>query len=115
MMETRDLGVSAAEILNRDKGRCLSGSTYGVGGDPIEIADRDRPWNGHAWIAEHRVIERLHVTTKGSHRHDRQDRKSTRRTPVTNAHLVCRLPPEKKKTHTYKLENHNIRNIQNQN
>src|SRR3546814_20050027 len=71
MMETRDLGVSAAEILNRDKGRCLSGSTYGVGGDPIEIADRDRPWIGHAWIAEHRVIERLHVTTKGSHRHDR--------------------------------------------
>src|SRR3546814_7799616 len=28
----------------------------------------------------------------------RQDRKSTRRTPVTNAHLVCRLLLEKKKT-----------------
>src|SRR3546814_9315155 len=29
----------------------------------------------------------------------RPDRKSTRRTPVTNAHLVCRLLLEKKKTH----------------
>src|SRR3546814_8088709 len=28
------------------------------------------------------------------------DRKSTRRTPVTNAHLVCRLLLEKKKQHT---------------
>src|SRR3546814_3699394 len=28
-----------------------------------------------------------------------RDRKSTRRTPVTNAHLVCRLLLEKKKTH----------------
>src|SRR3546814_2896620 len=26
-----------------------------------------------------------------------QDRKSTRLTPVTNAHIVCRLPLEKKK------------------
>src|SRR3546814_6304642 len=32
----------------------------------------------------------------------RQDRKSTRRTPVTNAHLVCRLLLEKKK---YKQNN----------
>src|SRR3546814_3834723 len=29
-----------------------------------------------------------------------QDRKSTRRTPVTNAHLVCRLLLEKKKKKT---------------
>src|SRR3546814_4155609 len=29
-----------------------------------------------------------------------QDRKSTRRTPVTNAHIVCRLMLEKKKTNT---------------
>src|SRR3546814_7507849 len=35
---------------------------------------------------------------------DRQDRKSTRRTPVPNAHLVCRLLLEKKK----KLQNSTI-------
>src|SRR3546814_9553767 len=29
----------------------------------------------------------------------KEDRKSTRRTPVTNAHLVCRLLLEKKKPH----------------
>src|SRR3546814_5546085 len=41
------------------------------------------------------------------------DRKSTRLTPVTNAHLVCRLLLEKKKKtqHIYKLDDitHNIR------
>src|SRR3546814_4693743 len=31
------------------------------------------------------------------------DRKSTRRTPVTNAHLVCRLLLEKKKKNTYRI------------
>src|SRR3546814_2391474 len=31
------------------------------------------------------------------------DRKSTRRTPVTNAHLVCRLLLEKKKTKNKKI------------
>src|SRR3546814_8271529 len=46
---------------------------------------------------------------RGMVRHGRPDRKSTRRTPVTNAHLVCRLLLEKKKktiksgTHTLKL------------
>src|SRR3546814_5809156 len=41
-----------------------------------------------------------------------QDRKSTRRTPVTNAHLVCRLLLEKKNTINAKLVNykHTIRN-----
>src|SRR3546814_6316324 len=33
------------------------------------------------------------------------DRKSTRRTPVTNAHLVCRLLLEKKKTKKDKQHN----------
>src|SRR3546814_10886403 len=33
------------------------------------------------------------------------DRKSTRRTPVTNAHLVCRLLPEKKKNSNHKIKN----------
>src|SRR3546814_6886601 len=32
------------------------------------------------------------------------DRKSTRLTPVTNAHLVCRLLLEKKKTVTYGIK-----------
>src|SRR3546814_1447262 len=32
------------------------------------------------------------------------DRKSTRRTPVTNAHIVCRLLLEKKKTHHITIE-----------
>src|SRR3546814_3509812 len=35
---------------------------------------------------------------------DHGDRKSTRLTPVTNAHLVCRLLLEKKKTHHKTLE-----------
>src|SRR3546814_10863661 len=34
-----------------------------------------------------------------------QDRKSTRLTPVTNAHLVCRLLLEKKKVKLNKLDN----------
>src|SRR3546814_8603964 len=47
--------------------------------------------------------------------HDRRDRKSTRRTPVTNAHLVCRLLLEKKKQQKKKLTNTCIDIIQNNN
>src|SRR5881409_4254200 len=57
-------------------------------------------------------------TTHGRHRHrpvrgglrhprgqDRADRKSTRRTPVTVSHLVCRLLLEKKKKKKKKKNN----------
>src|SRR3546814_7025651 len=37
----------------------------------------------------------------------RRDRKSTRRTPVTNAHLVCRLLLEKKNLHNKKTHHNN--------
>src|SRR3546814_3045138 len=43
------------------------------------------------------------------------DRKSTRRTPVTNAHLVCRLLLEKTKTqqhHRYKHQHYNTTSSQ---
>src|SRR3546814_2913146 len=42
---------------------------------------------------------------------DTVDRKSTRLTPVTNAHLVCRLLLEKKNNHTVKIHMYTVRNI----
>src|SRR3546814_9518392 len=35
-----------------------------------------------------------------------EDRRSTRRTPVTNAHLVCRLLLEKKKSNTTSIDHY---------
>src|SRR3546814_2380671 len=40
-------------------------------------------------------------------RRNQADRKSTRLTPVTNAHLVCRLLLEKKQKHQHKNKNNN--------
>src|SRR3546814_5439605 len=54
--------------------------------------------NGEKGVEHDHQENRLHNGGGGS-----QDRKSTRLTPVTNAHLVCRLLLEKKKTNTKKM------------
>src|SRR3546814_8232266 len=65
-----------------DPGQCL---------DPREVqrvGPGQRPRRG---------LRRLRSWLGIQRRQCREDRKSTRRTPVTNAHLVCRLLLEKKK------------------
>src|SRR3546814_2599347 len=66
---------------------------------------------GHVGVA----IQGRHPGTRAvgvEHVRYRGDRKSTRLTPVTNAHLVCRLLLEKKKKKYEKInknENHNLK------
>src|SRR3546814_4514844 len=54
---------------------------------------KSRDWD----MAWQEAQEGLKVSTSGFLVFLLRDRKSTRRTPVTNAHLVCRLLLEKKK------------------
>src|SRR3546814_4213585 len=75
------------------------------GGDCVE----KRRHVGHGMVGRHDEQHRLRIerergeryrgcgTARGRLDDDAGDRKSTRLTPVTNAHLVCRLLLEKKK------------------
>src|SRR3546814_4033559 len=63
--------------------RCVEARfSYCQSGDPGKYLDTGRNTHGHACRGK-----------------EAKDRKSTVRTPVTNAHLVCRLQLEKKKKH----------------
>src|SRR3546814_4486067 len=81
-------GTKSLDILVNNAGVGAEGDV-----ETLREADFDRVFNTN-------VKGLLFVTQNAVPRMVRGgDRKSTRRTPVTNAHLVCRLLLEKKKTH----------------
>src|SRR3546814_2007286 len=60
------------------------------------------PWQVAARCCSVRAISPSSRALRSSSLMWRRDRKSTRLTPVTNAHLVCRLLLEKQKTRCYR-------------
>src|SRR3546814_7199732 len=56
-----------------------------------------RSGRSRGWCARRPYNGGTYRTASARRRGRNRDRKSTRRTPVTNAHLVCRLLLEKKK------------------
>src|SRR3546814_3526743 len=82
---------------------------------PYTTLFRSRPCPVRLFAAAHKVeqegehVDEVEIERQRAHDHRLADkvgdRKSTRLTPVTNAHLVCRLLLEKKKNKTKKLYN----------
>src|SRR3546814_5560577 len=73
----------------------ISFDILAVNGEMLKYAARTKLGTGRQHIVSRHPLEDLVASIVA--KFSLQDRKSTRRTPVTNAHLVCRLLLEKKK------------------
>src|SRR3546814_4285666 len=85
----------------------LAGASLRDVGEGLFGADAVADWYSDGGLRSkvRRLVRRGDALMRGGYRHlaqlpplEKGDRKSTRLNPVTNAHLVCRLLLEKKKT-----------------
>ncbi len=70
-MERGHLGIGAAKILYRDKGRYLAGALDRILRDLVEAAGWDGAGISFSRIAEDAAVESLNVSAKGRHCDDR--------------------------------------------